>query len=124
MAIFSKKQKNTKKEESSEKKDVVKSVPQFKGEATVDFSTLIRPRITEKASDVSAQNVYVFNVSPRATKLSIKRAVVNQYKVTPTKIGIVTVPRKRKVIRGRRGLTGGGKKAYIYLKKGDVIEIA
>ncbi len=84
---------------------------------------LLAPRITEKASERAMNaNVYVFNVDPRTTKFQIKKAVIELYKVTPVKVAIVTVPVKQVFVRGKYGQSKGGKKAYIYLKKGDTIE--
>jgi len=85
---------------------------------------LLRPRITEKAAIVAEVGVYVFEVSTRATKHTIKQAVKKIYKVTPTRINIVKIPSKKRV-SGRTRITGvksAGKKAYVYLKKGDRIE--
>jgi large subunit ribosomal protein L23 len=86
---------------------------------------LRRPRITEKATDVSARGVYVFEVAPEANKQSIAEAIKKFYNVVPTKIRIVPLQYKRIAsrFRGKFGVTGGGKKAYVYLKEGDRIEI-
>ncbi len=84
---------------------------------------LKQPRITEKASTMGDQNVYTFNVFPGATKNEIKQAIVEMYKVTPIKIATVTVPAKNVFIRGKKGVKSGGKKAYVYFKKEDKIEI-
>ncbi len=84
---------------------------------------LLSPRITEKASDKAMNdNVYIFNVIPSSTKSQIHDAVVESYKVTPTKVSIVTIPRKNTISRGKKGFRAGGKKALVYLKKGDKIE--
>jgi|ERR1035437_1747832 large subunit ribosomal protein L23 len=84
---------------------------------------LLSPRITEKASEKSMNNnVYIFNVIPSATKLQIRNAVIEGYKVTPTKVSTVTIPKKDLIMRGKRGTKAGGKKAFVYLKKGDKIE--
>lgn len=86
-------------------------------------SVLLKPRITEKASERAMNaNVYVFDVDPRTTKFQIKKAVQELYKVTPIKIAVVTIPAKQVFVRGKYGQSKGGKKAYIYLKKGDTIE--
>ena len=82
-----------------------------------------RPRISEKAALVSTRNVYTFDVAPSATKAEIAKSIIAQYKVTPLKIGIVTIRKNKVTVRGKRGTTSGGKKAYVYLKKGDKIEI-
>jgi len=84
---------------------------------------IIRPRVTEKATTVAESGIYVFEVEKGTTKREIAKAVEELYKVKPTKIGIVKIPRKQVFVRGKKGLKAGGKKAYVYLKKGDKIEI-
>lgn len=86
-------------------------------------SVISRPRITEKASDKAEDNVYVFDISPRANKVLIKEAVKNIYKVDTRKVNITKVPSKNIISRGKRGVKQGGRKALVYLKKGDKIEI-
>jgi large subunit ribosomal protein L23 len=87
---------------------------------------LLSPRITEKGAYMSAHGAYVFNVHQDANKMQISAAIKEIYKVTPRKIAVVTIPRKSVPTRGtnRHGLTRGGKKAYVYLKKGDTIELS
>ena len=86
---------------------------------------LIAPRITEKGAYLSEKGVYVFNIAVDANKHDVMAAVKKIYKVTPRKVTVVTVPRKAVATRGtnRKGATGGAKKAYVFLKKGDTIEI-
>lgn len=87
-------------------------------------TVLVRPRITEKAAiKADASNVYVFEVTKDATKKSISASIREAYKVTPEKVHLVAIPRKRVFIRGKAGVKGGGKKAYVHLKKGDKIEV-
>ena len=88
------------------------------------FSVLKHPRITEKASMLMERGVYSFNVPDSATKMEIKKAIFGLYKVKLAKIAIVKVPKKSVFIRGRKGSKSGGKKAYVYLKKGDKIELS
>ena len=87
---------------------------------------LLMPRITEKAAYMAEFGAYAFNVAPSASKEEIAKAVREIYKVTPRKVTLVAVPRKRVQTRGtnRTGETPGGKKAYVFLKKGDKIELA
>lgn len=119
MALFGKK--NTTKEQSTATPEAVPAHA-ARGYAHV----LKRPRVTEKATDLQSGSVYVFDVAPRATKRDISAAVRAAYKVTPRKIAIVVVPQKarRSMRTGVRGMSAGGKKAYVYLKKGDTITIA
>lgn len=88
-------------------------------------STVIKgPRVTEKAALASSNGVYTFNVAKNATKNEVKKAIQALYKVTPVKVGITLVKEKKVFVRGNRGVKQGGKKAVVYLKKGDKIEFA
>ncbi len=84
------------------------------------------PRITEKGAYLAEQGCYIFHVARGAGKKEIMDAIETAFKVVPRKIRTAAVPRKEVMTRGtyRRGKTGGGKKAYVYLKKGDTIELA
>lgn len=89
------------------------------------MSTLLRPRITEKAGIMSEKlNVYTFEVSQDSTKHSIEKEVKALYKVTPIKVRIVNLHAKNVIVRGRPGRQSAVKKAFIYLKKGDKIDFA
>jgi len=84
---------------------------------------LIRPRITEKATMQQEHNVYVFEIHAGAQKKDVTAAIVETYKVTPVRINITKNPAKQVFVRGKRGATAAVKKAYVYLKDGDKIEI-
>ena len=86
---------------------------------------LLSPRVTEKGAYLSELGVYVFNVGEKANKQEITEAIHALFKVWPRKVRITRIPRKEVQTRGtnRTGMTTGGKKAYVYLKKGDTIEI-
>jgi large subunit ribosomal protein L23 len=85
---------------------------------------LVRPRITEKATDVTANRTYVFEIATDANKRDVVRAVEHYYKVTPIKVNVVKIPSKKRRNRNRRtfGHSPVGKKAYVFLKEGDSIE--
>lgn len=85
-------------------------------------NTLIRPRVTEKASFQMESNVFTFEVDSKVNKKDVSEAVRAYYKVTPLKIRILKNPNKNVFIRGKKGVKAGVKKAYVYLKKGDKIE--
>ena len=80
------------------------------------------PRITEKASVSYDANVYTFDVASSANKTEIKKAIFSIYKVKPTQVNILPIPYKKSMSKGKEGSRGGGKKALVYLKKGDKIE--
>lgn len=87
-------------------------------------NVLLRPHITEKAAlGADKSNVYVFEVMPSATKKSISASVRDAYGVKPEKVCVANIPSKQVFIRGKKGVKRGGKKAYVYLKKGDKIEL-
>jgi large subunit ribosomal protein L23 len=95
-----------------------------KNTALHDERSVLRPRVTEKAT-VSAElaNTYVFDVAANATKRDVSSFVEAVYKVKPKAVRMARVPAKRVVYRGRLGVKGAGKKAYVSLQKGDKIEI-
>lgn len=89
-------------------------------------SVIIKPRVTEKAVQKGEQNVYTFVVSPKANKYDVRDAVKELFKVTPVKVNIVNKSARQYLSRskGRTVSESGMKKAYVYLKAGDSIEIA
>jgi len=86
---------------------------------------LSHPRITEKATIGIDKGVYVFDVVKDANKKQIKEAIKLVYKVDPVKVHVTTIAKKnvRNARTGIKGVKSGGKKAYVYLKKGDTISI-
>lgn len=81
-------------------------------------------RITEKAALGAEKGVYTFNVEDNATKNEIKKAIKLIYGVTPLRVSTTKITSKTVVRRGIIGTKKGGKKAVVYLKKGDKIAIA
>lgn len=92
------------------------------------FHFLRKPILTEKAALLSEKGVYTFSISSKATKANIKQAIKEEYKVVPNKVRIVTTPVKAVRLKNARtnrvGVKGGGKKAYVYLEKGDKIKLS
>lgn len=124
MALFGKKKDEAKEKESAvvvEKKDVSQAQPTDRDLTSV----IVSPRITEKAVGQSENNVYAFVVRKDANKYDVRDAIKALYKVTPVKVNIVNKkPAKRMVgSRGRAKHVKGMKKAYVYLKKGDKINL-
>ncbi len=87
------------------------------------YEILLKPVVTEKATNLASENKYVFEVSPRANKIEIKKAVKNVYGVEPLRVNIIKVSGKE--IRSGRisGRTKDWKKAIVTLKPGEQIEI-
>lgn len=84
---------------------------------------LRRPLVTEKNTTLQAQNKYAFEVAKEANKPQIKQAVEKTFKVTVTKVNVVTMPSKTRRVGRRLVLTSPWKKALVTLKPGDKIEI-
>jgi large subunit ribosomal protein L23 len=89
---------------------------------TIIKNPIKNPRVTEKASMAAEQNVYTFDISQPANKTEIKKAIFTLYKVHPVKVNVLNIPRKHIMSKGKAGVRGGGRKALVYLKKGDKIE--
>lgn len=125
MALFSRKKEEAKTE--ADKAPAAKQAAPSQALATDRdlASVIVRPRITEKAVGMSEQNVYTFVVKRDATKFQVRDAVKALYSVTPVKVNIVNKkPAKRMVgSRNREKHVAGMKKAYVYLKKGDTINV-
>ncbi len=81
------------------------------------------PKITEKASQAAERNVYTFDIAVGANKMEIKKAIFALYKVNPVKVNVLSVTKKTVMSKGKAGSRGGGRKALVYLKAGDKIEI-
>ena len=90
----------------------------------VEAKLILAPRLTEKASLQANHNAYTFEVECAATKHSLIAEIKKTYKVTPTKVNIVSLPKMRVFVRGRIGETKASKKAIVFLKKGDTIKLA
>ena len=87
------------------------------------YQVLLKPHQTEKASIQGAENKYVFQVNPNASKHAIAQAVNDLYGVRPIKIA-TTNQSGKKVRQGRtRGRTKSWKKAVVTLPKGKSIQI-
>ena len=106
-------------------KKTIKKEKKVVEKVEVSRSVIVSPRMTEKAVlSQEAKGVYVFNVKRDSTKKQIAASVKTDYKVTPLKVRTSQVPSKEKFSRGKWGVKGGGKKAYVYLKNGDKIAVA
>lgn len=88
-------------------------------------SVIVKPRITEKAALLGESNVYTFEVQKGANKYEVRDAIKALYNVTPTRIHMVHQRPRHSMSRsrGRDMMQHGLQKAYVYLKKGDRIEL-
>ena len=84
---------------------------------------LIRPIVTEKSTALMEQGKYTFRVPLAATKIQIRQAVEQIFKVKVQAVNTMRYEGKLK----RMGRTQGGrsdwKKAVVTLKPGEAIEL-
>lgn len=126
---FSKKQKNKKalkKAASFEYADNKNSAPVFPQkliDQTDSVLVLKSPHITEKSVLMNEKGAYVFKVEERSNKIIIKKAIEKLYSVHVEKVNITKSPAKKIFVKGKWGMRSGFKKAAVYLKKGEKIEI-
>ncbi len=87
---------------------------------------LKRPRITEKAAQLTVNNVFTFDIAKGTTKRDVIHAMKSLYKITPRKVNVVNVRGKSVSMRTRRGkgTKNSIRKAYVFLKEGDKIDFA
>lgn len=85
---------------------------------------ILGTRVTEKSALKAEKGVYTFNVVSNANKDEIKKAINFLYGVKPAKISITKIADKKILRRGIASIKRGGKKAVVYLKKGDKITFA
>ena len=78
---------------------------------------------TEKSTNLLPLNKYLFWVAKNANKIEIKKAVNDIYKVSATKVNVLSVNGKKKRLRYHEGMTSDWKKALVTLKSGDTIEV-
>jgi large subunit ribosomal protein L23 len=122
MALFSRKNKA----DAEVKTPVVGKVAPRSLSTDRDLTSVITgPRITEKAVSLNDNNVYTFTVRPSATKFLVRDAVKALYGVTPVKVNIVNKKPATRLSgsKNRMVKVAGQKKAYVYLKKGDTINL-
>lgn len=95
----------------------------LKGKTDQAYKILVKPLITEKATELGLLNKYVFEIAPKMNKVEVKKAIRAIYNVEPTDVNILNFSGKRVRFGRVRGQRRGWKKAVVTLKKGDAIEI-
>ncbi len=88
-----------------------------------DYDVIIRPIITEKATQGGLYNHVSFEVSGSATKPQIKQAVERVFGVRVVGVNTLNVKGKVKRFRGRLGKRSDFKKAIVALAEGETIDV-
>lgn len=136
--IFKKKAPEKKEKKEGEKKKVVEEPKKIEEEIKVapqrarkkmgeSARFLKSVHVTEKATDLTKNNQYVFNVFPKSNKIEIKKAIEGLYDVEVEKVNMINVPGKKRRLGRKQGFRGGlekgYKKAIVKLKEGYKIEV-
>lgn len=87
------------------------------------YRVLLKPLVTEKATNLGVFNKYVFAVAPETNKIEVAKAVEEIYGIKP--VGVNIIKMKGKSVR--RGRTSGKrknwKKAIVALPAGKTIKV-
>lgn len=132
MALFGRKikkpeKKEVKKEEPTKAPVSIKTSagksPNKEKKIGLAWRVLRKAHITEKATDLTAKNQYVFNVFPQANKTQVKKSVEDLYGVDVVSVNIVNIPAKKRRLGRSQGEKPGYKKAIVKIKEGQEIEL-
>ncbi len=99
-------------------KEVIKN-----GDTKEAYRIFVKPMVTEKGTYLASQNKYIFEVTPAANKIEIKKAIKAVYGVDPIKVNIVSLTGKQIRYGRTRGRTKDRKKAVVTLPEGQTIEV-
>jgi|YelNatPaOPRAMG01_1025707.scaffolds.fasta_scaffold04679_5 large subunit ribosomal protein L23 len=87
------------------------------------YSVIIKPIMSEKSLNLAKeQRKYVFEVSRDASKIDIKKAVEDIFKVKVEKVAVINEKPKPKRLGLSQGYTSKRKKAIVTLQPGYKIE--
>ena len=84
---------------------------------------LIRPIVTEKSTALMEQGKYTFRVPLAATKIQIRQAVEQIFKVKVQDVNTMRYEGKLKRMGRTQGRRSDWKKAVVTLKPGEAIEL-
>jgi large subunit ribosomal protein L23 len=88
------------------------------------LDVVLRPLITEKATELGAENKYAFEVRPDANKAQIKEAVQKGFDVRVVSVNVMNMKGKPRRIRGNRiKHRPDWKKAVVTVAPEDKIEL-
>ncbi len=89
-----------------------------------NINIIIKPLVTEKSThQQQTLNAYAFQVSPRASKDQIKKAIESLYSVKVAEVRTMTRKGKPRRSRYRMATTGDWKRAVVVLEENSRIEL-
>lgn len=84
---------------------------------------LVRPIVSEKATDFGQYGKYVFEVAGDANKIQVKKAIQDVYGVEAVTVNIVNKQGKKVRFGRSTGRTKAKKKAIVTLRTGETISL-
>ncbi len=87
------------------------------------YDVLRNPVVTEKTMSLAENNQYVFDVLPRATKVSIKEAVEKIFNVKVESVQTLNRSGKAKRFKGVPGKRADMRRAVVRLKEGQKLDV-
>jgi len=113
------------KKEISKKPEIpaLNQVTPRKKETEQIYRAIDIPHITEKATDLTGLDQYVFRVFPNTNKTEVKKAVESFYGVNVLKVRIINIHSKKRRVGRTIGKKPGYKKAIVKIAKGQKIEV-
>ncbi|HHY95113.1 MAG TPA: 50S ribosomal protein L23 [Firmicutes bacterium] len=82
---------------------------------------IVRPIVSEKSNALMGQGKYTFVVHPRATKIQIRQAVEDLFRVHVRSVNTSRMPGKPRRMGVHRGYTAAWKRATVTLAPGEKI---
>jgi len=124
--IFLKKKKEekekSKSEEKEEKKEETKNASPFKVSYLNFKPILVKPYLSEKATNLKNLNKYIFEVLKSANKVEAKKAIEKFYNVKVEKVNMIRFKAKTKKLGRKVSRFSDRKKVIVTLKEGEKIE--
>jgi len=87
------------------------------------YEAIKQPHISEKATEASENNQYIFEVLPNYNKNEIKNSVEGIYGVDVLSVNMIKIPAKKRRLGRTEGFRKAYKKAVVKIKEGQKIEI-
>jgi len=96
-----------------------------KGKKTAGFSyeVIKEPHISEKATNLSENNKYVFKIYKNTNKPEIKKAIEGIYGVNVLNVNIIKIPKKKRRLGRTEGFRKAYNKAVVTIREGQKIEV-
>lgn len=109
---------------SVEKKTVTPKIQNLKKRITgFSYNIVKEPHISEKATNLSEKNQYIFKVYKNANKTEVKKSVEGIYGVDVLSVNMIKIPAKKRRIGRTEGFRKGYTKAVVKIRDGQKIEI-